>query len=836
LLLLNVKKKQVSKKSEPQKPVKVLNWKIILILTIAVFAFYGNSINNGFSMDDDLVTRTDTQRHPRVEKGFAGIPEILTTHYVETSRQSYAYRPVTTISFAIEYQFFGQKSNEERAHVSHFINVVLFLLIVLLIYYLSIKLLGEKNKVAALFIALLFTIHPIHTEVVDNIKSRDELLVMLFGILSLLSFLRYVDSGFVKRKYVILGFTFLVLSYFSKKTGMVYFALIPLTVYFFRNLKLRAIALYFATLILVFITLKLIMSGGSDSIVREKMFFENPLYFNSSIGLKVSMFFYSMLYYILLMIVPYPLRYYYGYNQIPVATFENPLVWIGALVVIGLTVISLLKIKKKPIWAFGILFFFLGIGGAANLLFPAVGIIAERFTFSASLGLIFAGGYYASIFVEQVNWSRNIKVSLLAGVVLISLLQVTSRNSDWESRYSLYKNDIVHLENSAKAHSLLGSEYVTICDSLNRQGKINFTQYLAYTDSAIAQFDKALEVYPDYFNCSNNAGVMYYSRKQDPFTAKQYFRKAIDSRPTYVEALFNYGNCLESEYAIRVELESVLDDLKSDSLNSMNSDDKFVLDNGMSKSLYFTFYLKQQVGSALNKQKFNDPNWKQKTLNASLPMIRQGLITEDGFYHNEIGDDQIEADVKKVFAINESDPNKVYNVLIGYLIKQNELVLLQNGEFNLNDAYEKTRDEKNNLLDSMIIYWDSSYHLNPDYTYALNKLNAVYKKQEMYDELIELNQFAIEKSSLIKTNFYLSIASVYNFRGEIDKAIEEMLSAAEYLISEQKKIQDSNFNEEQKQKKLLSFSQQLQKVYGFLATLYSQKGDTEKAIYYQGLK
>lgn len=42
--------------------------------------------------------------------------------------------------------------------------------------------------------ALLFIAHPVHTEVVANIKSRDEILSLLFSIVACIYFLKFIDE------------------------------------------------------------------------------------------------------------------------------------------------------------------------------------------------------------------------------------------------------------------------------------------------------------------------------------------------------------------------------------------------------------------------------------------------------------------------------------------------------------------------------------------------------------------------------------------------------------------------------------------------------------------
>ena len=108
------------------------NYWFYLFCILISFLFYGNTLDNGFSMDDELVTTTNKQSHPNVEKGIAGIKDIFTSRYAQDGKQSYAYRPVTTYSFAIEYNLF--KDAENRAKISHTISVLLYALCGILLF------------------------------------------------------------------------------------------------------------------------------------------------------------------------------------------------------------------------------------------------------------------------------------------------------------------------------------------------------------------------------------------------------------------------------------------------------------------------------------------------------------------------------------------------------------------------------------------------------------------------------------------------------------------------------------------------------------------------------
>ena len=100
----------MAKKEVPAARIKHImqpkSWYILFVLIC--FLFYGNSISNGYSLDDELVTTTDRKVHQNVEKGLAGIKSIFTSNYAIDGKQNYEYRPIVTLSYAIEKSVFGR--------------------------------------------------------------------------------------------------------------------------------------------------------------------------------------------------------------------------------------------------------------------------------------------------------------------------------------------------------------------------------------------------------------------------------------------------------------------------------------------------------------------------------------------------------------------------------------------------------------------------------------------------------------------------------------------------------------------------------------------------------
>src|SRR5690606_8485120 len=197
------KKKELKKPKAPsstkieQSPETRRNKNIIFLIFLISFLFYGNTIPNEFSMDDELVTLN----HKNVSKGFNGIIPIFKERYVSNEQQSYEYRPIVLVTFAIEHQFTGGDP-----HFSHFINILLYALTGVVLFFLLSRLFVQHHWILPASITFLFLIHPIHNEVVASLKNRDELLSFLFTLLSIRAFLNFYD--YQKKWQILYGFLF----------------------------------------------------------------------------------------------------------------------------------------------------------------------------------------------------------------------------------------------------------------------------------------------------------------------------------------------------------------------------------------------------------------------------------------------------------------------------------------------------------------------------------------------------------------------------------------------------------------------------------------------------
>ena len=527
------------------------NTRIYFIITILTFLIYWNGMNNEYSMDDNIVVENSAL----VEGGFKAIPKIFKSRYSEDKKQSYDYRPLVIASFAIEKQFFKslpasqtteqklKKDKLTQANISHFINILLYALTCIVIFQILAKLFKDYHLLLPLLTTLIFIVHPLHTEVVDNIKSRDELLMFLFMLLSINYFMKYADES--KIKYLLIAPLFALLSFLTKKNGIVIAGILPVMMYY-KSYNYKKILLSMSTLLLIWGCYILMKKGLlSTKSIRDLQYFENPLLFSGNLMDRITVGFYCSLFYLEMLIFPIDLSFYYGYNQIPMATWANWQVWVSLLLFLPLGIYGMIQLYQRKIIGLGIVLW-LGVSlSVINVLFPIVGIVADRFTYILSLGfcIVVAWLLFKVFKIDLNREAKQVKIAnnFIGVIIVISVLyagRTIARNSDWHDQMSLYNNDIEHLGESAKAHALLAN---TLYPILSNEIKTNPNnpQNKANIEQLIYHYQEAIRIDSTYLTSINNLGSAYMNFYSDYNNTIKYCGKAASMDENYLEAHFN---------------------------------------------------------------------------------------------------------------------------------------------------------------------------------------------------------------------------------------------------------------------------------------------------------
>lgn len=507
----------------------------LLFVFLFPFLIYWNTLYNKYSLDDHLVI----EENALVQQGFSGIPEILTAPYAQEEGLSYGYRPIVKLSYAIEYGVFG-----ENPGINHLFSVLFFALAMVVLFLVLKRIFHGSNPLFPLIIVLLYAANPLHTEIVASLKNRDEVFMLLFAFLALYQAFKFTDSG----KYIRLVYTglFFLLSLLSKNTAFPFLFIIPLTLHYFTDNKKKVFAVS-GVLVFIFMLIFILPKIFLPEDIRPVLFYENPLFFEDSLNIRIGTAANILLFYLRLIVFPHPLLCYYGYNTIPLLGITSPLAILSIILHLFLLFVAIKGWKKRTLLSYGIFVYLIGIVLYSNIIAPAPGIVADRFTIVALLGFSILTAaflfYITKTSRDSVSLPRK-KSRLIIGLVLLLLIpygiKTFTRNKDWRTYLSLYTNDIEHLENSVKMN-MLYAQALTTRLYYNNQIGINLRDNERYIELIQKHYTQALALYPDNYEVLNNFGTFYSYNLNQYEQAIPWFEKAITLNSDKPEAYFNLG-------------------------------------------------------------------------------------------------------------------------------------------------------------------------------------------------------------------------------------------------------------------------------------------------------
>lgn len=528
------------------KTSNIIYWQALTIFIFSIL-LYANTIGHDYAVDDMIVI----QKNKLTQQGIAGIGKIMTTDafygffgedykFVAGGR----YRPLSIVTFAVEKEIFGSN----QPHISHFVNAFLYGITCVVIYFLGFQFFRQVPYSIyginlPLIIALLFAAHPIHTEVVANIKGRDEIMGMLFSVLSLWAALRFAAS---QQKYFLIGSLFaLVLALFSKENAITFLAVVPLSFYFFTKSSAKTYLLQFIPMLLIsgiYVLLRQKFTGVEIT-ADTKEILNNP-FVNATYAEQLATVAFTFWEYIRLLIFPHPLTHDYYFNQVPILNWASPKAILSFLLNAAILIWAFMKAKEKNVFSYAILYYFTTLSIVSNILFTVGIAMNERFVFMPSLGFAII---LALLIIKTVNYFKikkfnenQIQFPKAVWIVLILLLSGYSaktfiRNIDWKNDFTLFAADYENSPNSAKIRNSYGGALFTESEKINEPLK---TQYLKKAEVVLAE---ALKIYPNYLNALLLMGNTKYKLYDSLPEAKYYYDKTIQMRPDYFEGNYNLG-------------------------------------------------------------------------------------------------------------------------------------------------------------------------------------------------------------------------------------------------------------------------------------------------------
>ncbi|NHM00969.1 hypothetical protein [Flavobacterium difficile] len=527
-----------------------------LLFTIACLV-YVNTIPNKWAVDDGIIIH----QNKFVQKGVKGIPDIVTkdafagfynkdVNAVEGGR----YRPMSQIFFALNAEFFAKETKVATTEIDtprvgtkdisettwfpnwlHFLNMLWYGLLCLLIYRTLVLLFTKnhtdespKNYSIAFITTLLFTVHPLHTEVVANVKGLDEILALLGAIYALYGILKSYYSNSTRSKQIwsfvaLFSFTFAL---FSKEAAITFVAIIPMALFVFTNASAKAIFKLSAPLmlpVLLFLGVRQAVLNPTDAkeipkeLLNDPFLVYNPnatyeaFYPNADVkkiksidqntlqkmpkSNELATNFYTYSVYLKLLIAPYPLTVDYYPRHIEVKSFASPVVLFSVVLHLFLLIWAMRNIRNRNWIAFGILYYFITFSVVSNFFFSIGANMAERFMFMPSLGFCLIVAIFSIKLAE--NWNRKkqnlgfSRIAFILGAITLLFGTLTiQRNFDWKDNLTLFSKDVLISSNSAKINFDLAALKLEESEKLLREKNketANFSK--VERDNAITELD-----------------------------------------------------------------------------------------------------------------------------------------------------------------------------------------------------------------------------------------------------------------------------------------------------------------------------------------------------------
>ncbi|MBI5369136.1 MAG: tetratricopeptide repeat protein [Planctomycetes bacterium] len=434
------------------------------LVACAALAAYSNTPENGFVHDDTVRVLEN-----KLIRSLRTIPDLyrqrgLAPTLLQNPMDSVVdYRPLTATTYALDWAAWG---GPEPAGF-HRTNLLLHVLACWALLFLGDALFGNRRAAAAA--ALLFAVHPVHTEAVDAIANRSDLLCGGLIFLAVGAFARAGAAAGTGRRgaWLALSAAAFGAGLLAKEMAVVAPGLMLLVVAFEARgrpgesaTRARAVGRRLAGLAPHLLVFVLYLSARLAVLGSVEM---GPSLFDKG-GVagpaRVRTMLIVLADYLRLVLWPAGLTAEYAVNSVG---YPHPETWfapavLGAVAVLGGCAAAFLFLARRaPGGAFGLGWFWLALAPVSNLVFRIYVVQAERLLYVPDAGILLAAGLGWSGLVaraERPGVGRGARVAawVALGAFACGLGVATwRRNPVWQDAESLYGDVLEKQPNSPRA-------------------------------------------------------------------------------------------------------------------------------------------------------------------------------------------------------------------------------------------------------------------------------------------------------------------------------------------------------------------------------------------------
>lgn len=484
--------------------------KYVILAVIAVsFLIYGNSLNNAFVSDDI----PDILNNP----GISDISRLLNIGSFSLS----------SLTFTLNYLIAGH-----NPWIYHLTNIIIHIAASIFVFFF-LRLFFKQ--LSSFWGALLFVVHPIHTENITWVSGRGHALFGLFALISFIFYVKATNHCRVKWGFFISSMAMYMLALYSGPFALLYPLMLILYDFTFRRWKehwkkwmvFLGLACFRVSFMLGAVGGRVLTISADAGTTREVNFVFKAAY--------------SIFSHLWLLLWPAKLTLYHEDLTISMTAIVLEVIALGLIVLL----LPFIFRRAKAVF-FAICLFIIFLSPTYSPV-TITWLVAERYLYFPSVAL----SMVLAFLIERFSSAKIIKtagVILLAAAFIVCSARTVIRNLDWKTPPDLWRATVKVSPASAKAHNNMGDVYSgegnlnqavksfrraielkpNYADAYHNLG--NAYQQMGYFDEAIKNYKIAVGINRNLYQSYTNLGIIYLRRNELP-PAKECLRQVLEIKP-----------------------------------------------------------------------------------------------------------------------------------------------------------------------------------------------------------------------------------------------------------------------------------------------------------------
>ena len=525
----------------------ITNRLAIILIAVCVLVAHAPTLFNGFAGDDNMLIVNNTAYRSwdnfsrLIFKDYIiDIDDILNGETKFLGSSDVSYRPVKSATHFIDYSLWQLNPFGYHLHnlIIHFATAVLLFIFLNAIF---------RNPATALFATILFAVHPIQSETVSSINYRHNLLIGLFSLAAMLSYMKSYNTK--KVFYLCLSYLMYFLAIFSKEAAVIFPIIVIGYDVLIKNRSLKDVmkgfvGRYFGFLV-VFGFFVYVYLNVFPNVVQHKVG-----HFGGSWTSHVVYIVHIVLYYMQCFIMPWTVKTLPPLYNVDVVSIWGIKTYLGIVFILATIWFYMVLFRTNRKICFLLFWFFAGYVVVSNIV-PFVNPISYRFMYLPSIGLFAIMAFYIDKYLRL--WLKNIQSDHLSvfvkiAIVILCVSWAWPLDAAWKNDHTQTLQMYRDFPGNARANMYAGMTYFHMKDypqaeklllesidlGLDDPRVYHYlaTIYIRDTKKAEPLLIKCVKGFPRYATCHSGLGRIYLLDGLAPQAYNQ-LQAALSLRPTY---------------------------------------------------------------------------------------------------------------------------------------------------------------------------------------------------------------------------------------------------------------------------------------------------------------